>query len=94
MTYSKRKLKQLVKKIIIKDFNFNNNLSRRSKIDDLVFCDDLLFDFLNMFEFRCQLEEELGLQIEFDEDNHDYEKMTVNEFINVLYDLVKTSNTN
>lgn len=88
---SKRKLKQIVKKLIIRDFNYCD-LTRKSKIDDLKFYDDLLFDFLTMFLFRTDLEEELDLQIEFNEDEYDYVKMTVNEFVDTVYELIKDSN--
>lgn len=93
MNCSKRKLKQIVKKIIIRDFNYRD-LTRKSKIDDLKFYDDLLFDFLTMFLFRVDLEEELDLQIEFNEDDHDYVKMTVSEFVDTVYELIKDSNIN
>ena len=75
--------------MIVKDYNFNNNLHMRSKIDDSIFESDLSFDCLNMFEFKCQLEEELGIQIDFDDDNHDYLVMTINEFINTVYKLLE-----
>lgn len=58
------------------------------------FYDDLLFDFLTMFLFRTDLEEELDLQIEFNEDDHDYVKMTVSEFVDAVYELIKDSNIN
>lgn len=58
------------------------------------FYDDLLFDFLTMFLFRNDLEEELDLQIEFNEDDHDYVKMTVAEFVDTVYELIKDSNIN
>ena len=47
-----------------------------------------------MFLFRTDLEEELDLQIEFNEDDHDYVKMTVSEFVDAVYELIKDSNIN
>lgn len=93
MTYTKRKLSQVVKKVILSEFNFIN-LKRRSKIDDLLFGNDLLFDCLNVIEFQMAIEEELGIQIDYDSDNHNYEEMTVSQFVDVLYEFLHVNGEN
>lgn len=89
MNYSKRKIQKIVKKLLLSDqYNFKD-LKRRSKINDLKFDEDLDFDCLNMFEFRCSLEEELGLSIEFNDDENDYLTMTVDQFISKIQEILK-----
>ena len=89
MNYSKRKIQKIVKKLLLSDqYNFKN-LKRRSKIDDLVFDQDLNFDILNMFDFKCSVEEELDLTIEFNESNNNYLNMTVGQFVNKIQEILK-----
>ncbi len=89
MNYSKRKLQKIVKKLLLSDqYNFKD-LKRRSKINDFKFEEDLDFDSLNMFEFKCSIEEELGLSIEFNDDENDYLSMTVDQFINKIQEILK-----
>ena len=74
MNYSKRKIQKIVKKLLLSDqYNFKN-LKRRSKIDDLVFDQDLNFDVLNMFDFKCSVEDL---------------NMTVGQFVNKIQEILK-----
>ena len=89
MNYSKRKIQKIVKKLLLSDqYNFKD-LKRRSKINDLKFDEDLDFDGLNMFEFKCSLEEELGLSIEFNDDENDYLTMTIDQFISKIQEILR-----